>query len=63
MDTALFEPPADGGFAPKAEVSELVGKKINSVSVASTEVDNLEFTALNDNTFVHINNTTQHTSK
>ena len=45
-DTALFEPPADGGFAPKAEVSELVGKKINSVSVASTEVDNLEFTAL-----------------
>ena len=63
-DTALFEPPADGGFAPKAEVSELSGKKINSMSVASTEVDNLEFTTLNDNTFViHINNTTQHTSK
>ena len=59
-DTALFEPPADGGFAPKAEVSELVGKKINSVSVASTEVDNLEFTTLNDNTFIKIISTTPH---
>ncbi len=56
-DTILFVPPGSGGFAPKVLVSELIGKKITNISVASTEVDNLEFTSLNSNTFIAISTT------
>ena len=56
-DVMLFNPPETGGFAPKVSISEISGKKINSISVASTEVDNLEFTTLNDNTFVAVSTT------
>ena len=62
-DTMLFDPPDTGGFAPKVSISEISGKKINSISVASTEVDNLEFTTLNRNTFVAISTTPHNISE